>query len=229
MGGARGTSTLPNNALLSAHCEPLRHPSRPGRALASCQLIPTAITAGASPVAPDPLCLHAVATTPAGSMELIRSVLPHRLRPSPHYSWVGSCITFSRPAQRSLVLQPADSPSRLVRPSTSGRLCCLHRRSNCYRVERSSSRAALLLPAVDQCLFTAHHNRIVMSEMAWLRQQNIPDSPKPLCDNSKQAISDRTTDLESDKLNLPSKRRLDSKLLRERPASCRLLPLSWPL
>ena len=27
-------------------------------------------------------------------MELIRSVLLHRLRPSPHYSWVGSCITF---------------------------------------------------------------------------------------------------------------------------------------
>ncbi len=27
-------------------------------------------------------------------MEPIRSFLPHRLRPSPHYSWVGSCITF---------------------------------------------------------------------------------------------------------------------------------------
>jgi len=27
-------------------------------------------------------------------MELIRSVLLHRHRPSPHYSWVGSCITF---------------------------------------------------------------------------------------------------------------------------------------
>ena len=26
-------------------------------------------------------------------MELIRSVLLHRRRPSPHYSWVGSCIT----------------------------------------------------------------------------------------------------------------------------------------
>jgi len=53
---------------------------------------PTAITAGASRVAPDPLCLHAVATTPAGPMELIRSLLPHRRRPSPDYSWVGSCI-----------------------------------------------------------------------------------------------------------------------------------------
>ena len=50
------------------------------------------ITAGASRVASDPLCLHAVATTPAGPMELIRSLLLHQLRPSPDYSWVGSCI-----------------------------------------------------------------------------------------------------------------------------------------
>src|SRR5713101_6575167 len=50
------------------------------------------ITAGASRVAPGPLCLHAVATTPAGPMERIRSLLLHRLRPSPDYSWVGSCI-----------------------------------------------------------------------------------------------------------------------------------------
>src|ERR1019366_2190577 len=45
---------------LQQYCEPLRHPIRPGLALASCQLIPTLITAGASRVAPDPLCLHAV-------------------------------------------------------------------------------------------------------------------------------------------------------------------------
>jgi hypothetical protein len=57
-------------------------------------LILTAITAGASRVASVPLCLHAVATTPAGPMKRIRSLLLHRLRPSPHYSWVGSCITF---------------------------------------------------------------------------------------------------------------------------------------
>jgi hypothetical protein len=31
---------------------------------------------------------------PAGSMERIRSLLLHRRRPSPHYSWIGSCITF---------------------------------------------------------------------------------------------------------------------------------------
>jgi hypothetical protein len=67
-------------------------------------------------VASDPLCLHAVATTPAGSMELIRSYrstdvgLPHITDGSAPASRV------SRPAQRSLMLQPADSPSRLMRP-----------------------------------------------------------------------------------------------------------------
>jgi hypothetical protein len=82
-------------------------------------LIPTAITAGASRVAPDPLCLHAVATTPAGSMEPIRSYrsvdvgLPQITVGSAPASQV------SRPAQRSLGLQPADLPSRLMRPSTS--------------------------------------------------------------------------------------------------------------
>ncbi len=90
----------------------LRHPIRPGLSLASCQLIPTAITAGASRVASGLLCVHAVAITPAGSMELVRSSvsivsgLPRvTVRSAP-------AITFSRPAQRSLALRPARSRSR---------------------------------------------------------------------------------------------------------------------
>jgi hypothetical protein len=47
--------------------------SRSGRSLASCQLIHIAITAGTSRVAYAPLCLHAVAHTPAGLMEFVRS------------------------------------------------------------------------------------------------------------------------------------------------------------
>src|SRR5262245_23853081 len=70
-----GTSTLLSDALLSAHYGPLRHPSRPGLALPSWQLRPTAITAGASRVASGLLCLHAIAITPAGPMELVRSSL----------------------------------------------------------------------------------------------------------------------------------------------------------
>ena len=63
---------LPSTGITRLHryCEPLRHPSRPGLSLASCQFIHTAITAGTSRVAYGPLRLHAVATAPAGLMEL---------------------------------------------------------------------------------------------------------------------------------------------------------------
>jgi hypothetical protein len=90
---ARGTSTLPNNALLSAHCEPLRHPSRPGRALASCQLI----------LLQSPLGLPVLLLIPWVCMPSpiprqvrengVRSLRFPRHRPSPGYGWVGSCIT----------------------------------------------------------------------------------------------------------------------------------------
>ena len=87
---------------------------RPGLSLASCQLIDTTITAGASRVTSGLLCVHAIAITPAGSMELVRSSvsivsgLPRvTVRSAP-------AIVFSRPAQRSLTLRPARSRSRLA-------------------------------------------------------------------------------------------------------------------
>jgi len=85
---------LPSTGItrLPQYCEPFRHPSQPGPSLASCQLIHTAITAGTSRVTSGPLCLHAVATTPAGPMETYSLVHSHRLRPSPCVRWVGSCI-----------------------------------------------------------------------------------------------------------------------------------------
>jgi hypothetical protein len=83
-------------------------------------LIPTAITAGASRVASGLLCLHAVAITPAGSMKLVRSSvsivcgLPcDKARSAP-------AIVVSRPAQRSLALRPARSPSRQATLYTEG-------------------------------------------------------------------------------------------------------------
>jgi hypothetical protein len=95
-------------------------PHGPGRSLASCQLISTAITAGASRVASGLLCLHAVAITPAGSMKLVRSSvsidsgLPcDKARSAP-------AIVFSRPAQRSLAFRPARSPSRQATLYTEG-------------------------------------------------------------------------------------------------------------
>jgi hypothetical protein len=98
----------------SRYYEPLRHPTRPGPSLTSYRLIPTATTAGASRVASGLLCLHAIAITPAGPMELVRSSfsiangLPcEKVRSAP-------AIVFSGPAQRSLSLWPARSPSRLA-------------------------------------------------------------------------------------------------------------------
>ena len=77
-------------------------------------MIPTAITAGASRVASGLLCLHAVAITPAGPMELVRSSISivsglpcETVRSAP-------AIVVSGPAQRSLALWPARSRSRLA-------------------------------------------------------------------------------------------------------------------
>jgi hypothetical protein len=83
-------------------------------------LIPTAITAGASRVASGLLCVHAIAITPAGWMELVRSFLSIpsglpcvKVRSAP-------ATGFSGPAQRSLTLWPARSRSRHATLYTEG-------------------------------------------------------------------------------------------------------------
>ena len=135
---------------LLRYYEPLRHPSPPGRSLTSCQLIRTAITAGTSRVAYGPLCLHAVANTPAGRMEFIRSYSSISLRPSPKPGRVGSCISlfeacsaFTHVTACTLAKSPSDSLHQRLQQSR-----WLHCCSDCYRVERTSSRAGLS-PAMD--------------------------------------------------------------------------------
>ena len=105
---------------LRRYYEPLRHPKRPGRSLASCQLIHTAITAGTSRVAYVPLCLHAVATTPAGLMEFVRSYHSTNFGLPSNRDGSAPALRFSRPAQRLLTLRPARSPSRLATLCTRG-------------------------------------------------------------------------------------------------------------
>jgi hypothetical protein len=63
---------------------------------------------------------------------------------------------FSGPAQRSLTLRPTRSPSRLSDPlhQRLQRSRCLHRCSDCYRVERTSSRAGI--PPLWTSAFPAH-------------------------------------------------------------------------
>src|SRR3954447_22779697 len=66
-------------------------------------------------------------------------------------------LSLSRPARRSLALRPACSRSRLSDPlhRRLRRSRCLHRRSDCYRLERPSCRAGVA-PAEDPHLCTAH-------------------------------------------------------------------------
>ena len=142
---------------LRQYCQALRDPSRPGRSLTGCQLIRTAITAGTSRVASDPLCLHAVANAPAGRMELIRSYDSIGFGLRRNRSGSAPALRFSRRAQRLLTLRPACAPGRLCDPlhRRLQQLRCLRRCFDCYRVERTGSRTGLT-PAVDHHLFTAH-------------------------------------------------------------------------
>src|SRR5208283_2720010 len=66
-------------------------------------------------------------------------------------------LVFSRPAKRSLTLRPACLSSRFndLLHQRLQQSRCLHCCSDCYRAERTSSRAGLT-PAVDHHLFTAH-------------------------------------------------------------------------
>ena len=105
---------------LPRYCEPLRHPKRPGLSLTSCRLIRTEITAGTSRVAHGPLCLHAVANTPAGLLELVRSYGSSNFGLPRNRGGSAPALVFSRPAQRSLTLRPARSPSRLATLYTRG-------------------------------------------------------------------------------------------------------------
>src|SRR5271154_2424129 len=113
---------LPSTGVTRLHqyYEPLRHPKRPGLSLTSCQLIHTAITAGTSRVAHDPLCLHAVANTPAGLMEFVRSYDSTNFGLPRNRGGSAPALSVSGPAQRLLTLRPARSPSRLATLCTRG-------------------------------------------------------------------------------------------------------------
>ena len=136
---------LPSAGVTQLHryYEPLRHPSRPGLSLTSCQLIHTAITAGTSRVAYGPLCLHAVANTPAGLMELVRSYRSTNFGLPTKPGRVGSCITvfgacsaFTKVTACTLAKSPCDPLHQRLQ-----QFRCLPCCSDCYRVERTSSRA----------------------------------------------------------------------------------------
>jgi hypothetical protein len=82
-------------------------------------LIHTAITAGTSRVAHGPLCLHAVANTPAGLMELVRSYCSTNFGLPSKPGRVGSCISLFE-ACSAFTHVTACTPSRLATLCTRG-------------------------------------------------------------------------------------------------------------
>ncbi len=116
-----------------------RHPKQPGLALAGCQLVRTAHHRLGLPVLRrSPLYMHAVATTPVEPLgaRFARFLSSGGL---PRNSGVSaSTLPFSRPAQSSLLVRPACSPSHYNDPlhQRLRLLRYLHSRSDCYRLER---------------------------------------------------------------------------------------------
>jgi len=103
---------------------------------------------------PLPACRRHYPGRSDGTRSLVLFPQP---RPSPIAEESAPAWHVSGPAQRLLALRPACSPTRL-RDSLHQRLRRLRflcRRSDCYRVERTSSRAGVA-PAEVQRLFTAH-------------------------------------------------------------------------
>jgi hypothetical protein len=70
------------------------------------------------------------------------------------------------------------------------RLCCLHRRSDCYRVERSSSRAGLS-SRCGSAPFTAHCNRLITpaKQCAGKPGDGRRDSPPCYCSFAYSALA----------------------------------------
>jgi len=94
-------------------------------------------------------------------MELIRSLLFHRLRPSPDYSWVGSCITCFEACSaftRVTTCRLAESPyATLFTGGFSGFVASTAAPIATGRSDPVPGR--VFPPAVDHRLFTAHCNR----------------------------------------------------------------------
>jgi hypothetical protein len=103
-------------------------------------------------------------------MELIRSLLLHRLRPSPDYSWVGSCIiSFEACSAFTHVTtcRLTKSPDATLYTGGSGGFVA----STAAPIVTGWSDPVpgrVFHPAVDQRLFTAHCNRLFTTSILLL-------------------------------------------------------------
>ena len=139
--------------------EPIRSPRQPSLALTSCRLALNHCWGfPCSACFPMHVCRRQY---PGKTNRIYSLVLFHQLRPSPCLWWVGSCIisfgacsTFTR-VTTYMLTEPLNGPlHRRLR-----QLCYLHRRFDCYWVERTSSQAGLS-PAEKHRLITAHTNML---------------------------------------------------------------------
>jgi hypothetical protein len=100
-----GTLTLLNNALLSAHYDPLRDPAEPPSLPGTLELLPP--PGLGFPHSPRSPSQHAMLITPVDPCRCICRLLPGRYS-LPRYSGGSTSTTsLSRPAQASLALRPA--------------------------------------------------------------------------------------------------------------------------
>ena len=108
----RGTSTLLNNALLSAQYKPLRHPTAPGPSLTGVRLL-VLTTPWGFPCCVRFPCVHAVATTPAQRLGASSARFPSCIslprygsRVSPRIDLFEACSAFTCVTACTLTLPP---------------------------------------------------------------------------------------------------------------------------
>ena len=146
---------------------PLRNPRRPSLSLAGVWLRRSAPRRLGFPCCVDlrvPTCRRHYPGGPLGSDRswdgLFQpfpfipsgSGLPHaRARSAPHWTFRGLLDVHSRYGLSARCIAKATHLSRRLR-----RFCCLHRRSDSYRLERPSCRVGIA-PTGDQHLSTAHN------------------------------------------------------------------------
>jgi hypothetical protein len=119
--------------------------------------------------------------TPAGLMKFVRSYDSISFGLPRNRGGSAPALVFSRPAQRLLALRPACSPSRQcdLLHRRLQQLRCLRRCFDCYRVERTSSRAGLT-PAVDHHLSRRTRFRDLPGLSRLKRPERADESPRAL-------------------------------------------------
>jgi hypothetical protein len=139
-----------------------------------------------------PFALHAVANTPAGLMEFIRSYDSISFGLPTNRGGSAPALSVSGPAQRSLTLRPARSPSRLATLCTRGFSSLVASTAALIATGWSEPVPGRVTPAVDHRLFTTHP----------VRSDQVPPASKP--DQLENQIFIASADSRCKKRNLPA-------------------------